>query len=215
MRDYEIYTTVQNESLNIRGDRGEDEFRDKLVEMLSDDQFKVLNNIYIPSTNEKYLGQIDSLLIGKRNIYVIEIKKWKGKIEGDLSDLEWIVENNKDPKRKSPYYQNKYHVKEVRKLVSYLLPKESQIMNAIINMERDAVFNIRNSDRELIFDDVEQLLELIKEIENKEASIITPEVNDKIINKILQRHFELLEEMEFKINKKLLAKHNLEYISGN
>ncbi|MCK8825400.1 nuclease-related domain-containing protein [Fuchsiella alkaliacetigena] len=214
---YQDYARSDNNQKHVRrGDRGEDEFTEALRNILKDSQFKVLNNLYFSGEGE-YLRQIDSLLIGKKNVYVIEVKKWRGLIVGKIGDQEWKVYNGSyESSRRNPYQQNRMHVQDVRSVIGHLLPEESQIYNVVINMERDAIFNVRDKYGKKIYDNWYDLLYWIDWLEGQDSFPLIG-LQDKLKSCLLNNHFRTLHNFELWLNKDKLRKFELyeEYRSSS
>ncbi|MGM0471864.1 MAG: nuclease-related domain-containing protein [Bacillota bacterium] len=210
LQSYQNYTSPKSNSANkCRGDEGEDEFIKKVVNILKDSDFRVINNLYFAGNND-YLRQIDSLIIGRKNLYVIEVKKWRGLIVGTSTEQNWKIYNgNYKGSRRNPYLQNKQHVIDVKKLVGDLLPAESQIYNVVINMERDAIFNVRDKYRTKIYDNWYDLLYWIKYSEDKEDKSVFLKQPEEIIERLMDNHYIELCKSELKINQVELYEFNL------
>lgn len=150
---------------NHRGIKGEYNFLEYSNKILKGmDHIKVLANIYTEGQNSP--NQIDCILVGN-NIYIIEIKKWYGLIIGFMDQKEWSIwQQGKEGKRRSPYFQNKNHLRKIKKIID--IEEKLDYYNIIVNMERDSIFNIPdkfnhfNKNRILITNNWYDLLYLIK-----------------------------------------------------
>lgn len=116
--------------------------------LLKDEQYKIFDNIIIPGTGKykDFTTEIDTLIVCKRGIFVIETKSWKGKIRGDRESKEWkiIYDNDEVHYNPNPIIQNKNHVNFV-----YFLLKEKHLNLDKIPIYSYVVFykgNIRSID---------------------------------------------------------------------
>ncbi|WP_066893599.1 nuclease-related domain-containing protein [Clostridium nigeriense] len=76
--------------------------------------YKLLNDIMVKGNNGT--SQIDHILIGKKGIFVIETKDYKGSIYGDEYSREWTqIINMKKNKFYNPIRQNYGHIKSLEK----------------------------------------------------------------------------------------------------
>lgn len=103
----------------IAGEEGE---KDLLMELLwLPHYFNILIDFYVPKKDK--VTQIDLLVLSRKGIFVIEVKRWAGKIFGNKSNRHWwqIKPNGKN-NLCNPILQNKMHIDF---LAQYLnLPKE-------------------------------------------------------------------------------------------
>lgn len=100
---------------------------------------KVLINLYIP--NEHHTSEIDSILINKYGIFVIESKGYSGWIFGNETQKNWtqVIYKNKT-KFYNPIMQNRNHIKA---LASILEIKDMNIFRSyIVFSERCELKNI-------------------------------------------------------------------------
>lgn len=77
---------------------------------------KVLINLYIP--NEHYTSEIDSILINKHGIFVVESKGYSGWIFGNESQKKWTQVLYKNKNRfYNPIVQNRNHIKALANIL--------------------------------------------------------------------------------------------------
>ncbi|MCG8515241.1 MAG: NERD domain-containing protein [Halanaerobiales bacterium] len=218
MITYQDYIGRLNNDISFaRGNSGEDQFEDALMNILKDNRIKVLTNLYLEGENI-FFRQIDSVIIGLQNIYVVEVKKWKGLIVGKARDMDWrIYDKGYNDLRENPYQQNQKHVNDVRHLIKNNLPKNSKLINVVVNLERDAIFNIPDKYTKFIYDNWYDLLYRIRWEENKKGNLITSEIQKTIINTLLSNHNKLLHAFESNKNKWILEQYNLfqDYLTFN
>ena len=202
----EYFEKSQNKNWKAKGDRGEYSFTEVALKELKDDNYKIINNIYIPGSH-KHPQQVDTIIISpSSNIYVIEIKNWYGLISGQIKDEKWYTKNGY---LQNPYLQNKKHVNNLKQQLSYDSP-QLNIYNLVINMDPNSYLNIckeykSNTD---IFDNSKELINWIKETEKSASQIIT-DIQQDIISKILNLHFKTLEAHDLKVNKELIERYNI------
>jgi len=79
-------TDYANYKKTKHGIVGEDLISKMLCKKLPD-TYHILKNIIAGSSNSK--AEIDIVVIGETGVFIIEIKNWKGKITGDVSDIKW------------------------------------------------------------------------------------------------------------------------------
>lgn len=89
---------------------------------------KILINLYIP--NEDHTSEIDSILINKYGIFVIESKGFSGWIFGNETQKEWtqVIYKNKN-RFYNPIMQNRNHIKS---LANILKIKDMNIFRSYI-----------------------------------------------------------------------------------
>lgn len=79
--------TYESSITDISGIRGEAEVNKALRLLLRKDEY-LLTNLLVP-INNKYKIEIDSIMVSRKGIFLIEIKSWVGHIEGTSTSLEW------------------------------------------------------------------------------------------------------------------------------
>ncbi len=203
----EYYDRSLNKDWKEKGDEGEYSFIKTTLKFLEDNDYKILNNIYLPSYTE-YPLQIDSIIIGpSNNIYIVEIKNWYGLISGQIEEKTWFTKNGH---LNSPYMQNKRHINTLKQELSKDLHLKLNLYNLVVNMDKNSYINICKYDKynENIYDRPEELLNWILDNEMKSMKAPTSD-QEKIIDHIIKIHYETLIQYEFKINEDLFKKYGL------
>lgn len=90
---------------------------------------RVLRDMYIPYNGET--KQIDVLLLAEFGIYVIECKDYSGWIFGNINNINWRVQYNKNSNRSfyNPIKQNNGHIKA---LCEFLYLEEKYFKSLIV-----------------------------------------------------------------------------------
>jgi len=106
----------------IKGAGGE-RFIIKKLSHLNPAQYKVLNDILIPSRGNTLTTQIDHIVVSNYGIFVIETKDYDGWIFGNAKQEYWtrVIYKYKDRIR-NPIWQNYGHIKAVEELVQNVKP---------------------------------------------------------------------------------------------
>ncbi|MFW5998871.1 MAG: nuclease-related domain-containing protein [Halanaerobiaceae bacterium] len=210
LKTYEDFLKENNEeSKSNKGDEGERAFIEEINDNIESDDYIIMNNILLPGNN-KYLPQIDSLILGPgNNIYIVEIKNWSGLTIGDIDEETWYSEQNQEY-RQNPYLQNKKHIKQVSHLLSEEIKENINIYNLVINMAPNSLFKICKFDKQKyhVYNFPSKLLEWIKTNEEN-SSKLSDHVKEKIINILYNNHINSLKHKEFKINQELLEKYGV------
>jgi hypothetical protein len=205
LEEYHEHYVKQEEKITAKN---QEKFKQQLQQILTTDTFKVLNNIYLPCS-DKWLYQVDALIISKRNIYVLKFTEWTGVIEG-MVDLDYW--KNQDQKKiKNPYQTNQSNVDIIKDIVYDKIPNEKiNFYNLVVNLERDFNYNIPDRASYSIFDNLYESLYWIK---RQEQDVIEEQLTQKeqqlIVNSIKNEHFSALEEAELSLNKGLLEHYDL------
>lgn len=99
--------------------RGEKLVNSNLRRLLHNDEY-LLCNLLIPTNNDSNT-EIDSIIISRKGIFVIEIKNWVGHISGNDVNQYWLQEYDDEDRNDkaiySPVLQNQNHCKAVSKLL--------------------------------------------------------------------------------------------------
>lgn len=78
--------SIKKYEIKQAGKQGEIIFKDKIRYILDSDDV-LLNNVEIKVDDLR--TEIDSLIINKNGIFIVEIKNYNGKLYGDADDYEW------------------------------------------------------------------------------------------------------------------------------
>lgn len=105
---YAYYKVEPQLSKKQLGQRGENLVCEVLGDL--DDSYEVKYNIRVGRT------QIDHLVICGKTIFVVETKRWSGKVTGRKHDKKWYVEvGGKEYPMRNPILQNEMHIRELKK----------------------------------------------------------------------------------------------------
>lgn len=108
---WELYKFCLNDPRNLKkayGDSAENLVAGILGKL--NDNYQVKHDVRFGRT------QVDHYVICGNRIYVIETKRWTGKVSGKKDDDKWRVEyGNEVYYMKSPIKQNEFHIREMEK----------------------------------------------------------------------------------------------------
>ncbi len=176
--------------------------------ILSEDSFQVFNNIYLPCGGE-YLQQLDSVIVGLANIYIVELLNLEGVIEGMAAGQKW--KDKSGEKLVNSYQQNKKHVNEVEKIIYNTIPNEKiKVNNLVVNLAMNSNFNMPDKASHPIFDNLYDALYWLKNKERNREFEISATEREMIIKKLLEVNNNALKQVEYNLNKEILKKYNLE-----
>lgn len=118
---------------NVAGDEGEFFLSSILKKVAKRKNGYVFSNLHIPSKRSAAISQIDHIYVDHSGVYIIETKRWTGKVIGTCQDDTWTVEYDspiKAPKKMlSPYKQNSVHV---YRLNEYLRFPPEKLHNCVV-----------------------------------------------------------------------------------
>lgn len=80
--------SFDEQEIKRAGTHGEIVFRHKIRDVL-DSNDVLLNNVEVEVEDEDLRTEIDSLIINKNGIFIVEVKNYNGKLYGDADDREW------------------------------------------------------------------------------------------------------------------------------
>lgn len=102
----------------IRSDKGLiGEFKSYMLSRTLTVPHKVLYNVCVPMDNGNF-QEIDSIIITRRMIYVMECKNMEGEFIGSYDDEEWTqIIGSKQHKKKNVYLQNQLHTMALDKFL--------------------------------------------------------------------------------------------------
>lgn len=90
---------------------------------LNPKEYKVINNLMLPSNGNTSNTQIDHVVISRHGIFCIETKNYSGKIYGNTFQKEWSQYlSGKEYKFFNPTHQNYGHIKSVENIIKPLFP---------------------------------------------------------------------------------------------
>lgn len=187
---------------------GEKIFTQSLQQMLTNDNFIVLNDIYLPGDTE-FLQHVDTIIIGpSANIYLVEVKNWHGLVSGNIEDAEWFADTSYRP---SPYYQNNRNIKTLRETLANVIHEDTQIYNLVVNVPRDAYLNICDCEksRHHVYSKAYDLFYWINTNERAYTNLQPVHLarQQVLVEALWHLHYNSLHEFELKINQRLLKKY--------
>ena len=133
------------------------EFKANMLNHLAvSNDFKILNNVTIPlnyqnnnQSDKVNTTQIDSILIGRGKIIVVEIKNYKGDVYGDVSNKDWELKygSHQSYQTHNPLFQNYAHIKAIQDLIKEKTNVYIPLTNfeSIIYYNGDGKINITNN----------------------------------------------------------------------
>lgn len=80
---------------------------------------RIINNLILPGVrDERQTTQIDTILICRKGIFVVETKSWNGKVYGYREQKHWTVYYRRESHRQyNPVWQNEGHANRIRQLM--------------------------------------------------------------------------------------------------
>ena len=108
----------------IIGRGGEHFVNNQLSSKLDPHQYKIINNILLPSTGNLNTTQIDHVIVSNYGVFCLETKAYKGWIFGDAKQEYWmqIIYHNRE-RFYNPLRQNYAHTKAIEELIKAKYPK--------------------------------------------------------------------------------------------
>lgn len=210
LTSYTGYACKKDNSLQEReGDtEGEKIFTQSLQQMLTNDNFIILNDIFLPGDTE-FLQHVDTIIIGPgANLYLVEVKNWHGLVSGNILDAEWFADTSYRP---SPYYQNNRNIKILREKLAHVIHEDTQIHNLVVNVAKDAYLNICDCEKSQhhIYG---KAYDLFYWINTNERPYSNPQPlhlvrQHALLEALWQMHYTSLHEFELKVNRRLLKKY--------
>lgn len=145
-------------------------FYDLLCKYYKNSEFKIYTSIII-ETKLKKTTEIDTLVICKKGIFVIETKNWNGDITGDNNSEHFQIRNYYGTtKEKNPVIQNDNHILLVEKILEERGINWDKLIVSYIIFSNDNV-NITNIDSDSCFKLYEKKIE--EEIDSMDECINT------------------------------------------
>ena len=118
-----VIVLVRSKLPSFIGRMGENFVNGKL-QKLDQNQYKILNDLLLPSQGNLNTTQIDHVVVSNFGIFCIETKAYRGWIFGDARQEYWTQVIYRSKKRFfNPLRQNYAHTKAVEALVMPLYPK--------------------------------------------------------------------------------------------
>lgn len=144
---------------------------------------KVLINLYVP--NDNHTSEIDSILINKYGIFVIESKGYSGWIFGNEKDRTWtqVIYRNKN-KFYSPILQNQNHILTLKKILN--INDDTIFRSYIVFSERCTLKSIKVFKSNIKVIQRHQLNDILKKDYELYGEVLSNEDIEKINKKLLQ-----------------------------
>lgn len=176
----------------LSGIHGEEEVAN-LLECELNDNYIIIPDLEIPNGSER-TAQIDTIVIGNNVIYMLEIKKFNGKIYGDATSKKLTFEKRINGKisrqeRYNPIKQNITHTTAFSNLIYKELGKIYKIIPAIVFVGDYCNICINNSQMELI--NSKKLIQFIKS--NDKGVYISKKDKENIQNILISNNINKLE----------------------
>ncbi len=147
--------------------RSGERFVAKRLSQLGSINYRVLNDLLLPSNGSLAATQIDHVVISDFGIFCIETKAYSGWIFGNAKDEYWtqVIYRHKE-RIYNPLRQNYAHVKAIEELILTRYPK-AQIISLVafpnaeklkisgtdlVGYTRDVIRKIKSFDRPILFD---------------------------------------------------------------
>lgn len=185
------------------GRRGENLIYD-VLKPLEKYGFKFLFNLYIPRGNNRdKTTEIDVVMIGRSGVFVIESKNYSGWIFGNDRNHYWTqILYHEKHRFYNPIFQNKSHLRWIRKYVGYDTPLHSLV-----------VFSDRSTFKNVTYDPTETHLIHRKELRETVSNIIHDKASPQITPEKIQLIYDNLIAFE-KTSRKTQRTH-IEEIENN
>lgn len=170
-----------------QGDIGEKFAKNKLKKL--DDSYNIFCDVTVRVSNKT--SQLDTIIVGKKGIYIVEVKNINGKVKGDIKDKYLTIEKTGRKGKKyyrklyNPYMQVTTHKKRLQSYleingVSYDITSLVLFRCSKFWMFENNKVDISNSS-EVIFSDADLLL---KKIKSEDSQIVNVERVVKLIEKL-------------------------------
>ena len=162
----------EQREIKSAGNKGEEYFNNMLKSILRNDDV-LIRNVCLQE------AEIDSLIINRNGIFIVEVKYYNGRLYGDIDDFEWTKEKI-SPGGNVFYKQVKNPIKQVKRQ-TYKLSQFLKENNIRIWIRGYAYFINSNSpvDDESVIDDIDELDRIIHTPGNKFY-------DDKLIHKVIE-----------------------------
>lgn len=135
---YFFFTFIKcDESLKPRIDKIKGDLGENKINMILSN----LGNLYEVKYDVRVgRAQIDHIVIKDKIIFVIETKRWSGRIIGNKNDDEWqqILGGNSYWCR-NPIKQNEYHIQQLKKIYP-----DYKMVNVVVFVDNNSVPRLKN-----------------------------------------------------------------------
>lgn len=144
---------------------------------------KVLINLYVPNGN--HTTEIDSILINKYGIFVIESKGYSGWIFGNENDINWtqVLYRNKNTFY-NPIIQNRNHILALKNILN--IDDNTIFRSYIVFSERCTLKNIKVFKANVKVIQRHDLNDTLNKDYELYGEVLTSEEIEKIYNKLFQ-----------------------------
>jgi hypothetical protein len=132
-------------------------------------EYKVINNL--KWNTSRGTVQIDHVVVSKYGIFVIETKNWTGTVYGKFWDAKWVQYlKNKRYYRDNPKYQNDWHIKKLKEVLSKFSNVEYFSLLVFSGMTERKIFKDKGI----------RISELVDTIESYKEEVISEEDRDSV-----------------------------------
>ncbi|MGV2392939.1 UNVERIFIED_CONTAM: nuclease-related domain-containing protein [Campylobacter lari] len=117
-----IVFSIKNKRKNSIGFKFELMVKNKVLEYAKNNGLKFIEGGLYKYANNQFF-EVDGILIGKKNVFIIESKYYLGTITGESSATQLNLKfNKKDKKIKNPLLQNFKHIQHFYKMCNFNSP---------------------------------------------------------------------------------------------
>lgn len=151
------YEEIQKKEIKYAGNFGE-KIANKVIKQALNREDYLLNNVKLNYEGQK--TELDNLIINKYGIFIIEVKYYVGRLEGDIDDYEWI--KYKDSYDDTFVKNVKNPIKQVNREV-FILSKVLK-ENSIYNWINGYVYFVNNNspvDDKAVLNDVDEIIKVL------------------------------------------------------
>lgn len=131
---------------------------------LDQNNYKVLNDIMLPSTGNTHTTQIDHIVVSNHGVFCIETKAYRGKIYGNAFQEKWTQYlSGKKSLFYNPIRQNYAHIKSVENLIKPIFSTVT-VFGFVVFPDVDEL-NISGADN--VFRNIKDLIERIENTDSQ------------------------------------------------
>lgn len=166
----------EQREIKSAGNKGEAYFNNMLKSILRNDDV-LIRNVCLQVNGKE--AEIDSLIINRNGIFIVEVKNYNGRLYGDIDDFEWTKEKV-SPGGNVFYKQVKNPIKQIKRQ-TYILSQFLKENNIRIWISGYAYFINGNSpvDDESVIYDIDELDRIIHTTSCKQY-------DERLINKAIE-----------------------------
>ena len=177
-------------SSKVKGALGEKKVNKRLKRVTKDG--KLFKNYMLLDSNGMS-HQIDSILVDKRGVFVVETKNYKGKIYGNDNKDYWT---QKCHARKNNFYspvlQNEGHIKSLREI----LPKNIKMKNIVVFVGKSNLRKVRSKYTVKLSDLTKTIKKNRKCLSKKEIREVIEILEDNRSDISLKEHVENIQKLK-------------------